>query len=301
MASPILSPDGLWKWNGKEWIPYKILLDNYDHTNLLFDPPPVPYVDEIKPHYPAQSNPIPDMINLPVPTNVHDISNVKQHENEDFYLFQTNNNPKKVDEKKSEDQNTTGLEKMSIVLEKKGKTNDAKKVDNSTTTSTSDDTIPEGWSGELQSFFWVIFVVGILVFTPIVSQHQTIEETFSLSEGKSYFYDINCPDGCDIRINVTAMAYGTLELITVEGSGYGLCNGGYYYPSLSSSISGENHFATFLEPGSYSIIFDNSDCGNVPAISYGGLVVFEIELCKPKFNAASIVSEVQCFVKDEIL
>jgi hypothetical protein len=87
MASPILSPDGLWKWNGKEWIPYKILLDNYDHTNLLFDPPPVPYVDEIKPHYPAQSNPIPDMINLPVPTNVHDISNVKHMRMKIFTCF----------------------------------------------------------------------------------------------------------------------------------------------------------------------------------------------------------------------
>ena len=183
MANPILSPDGLWEWNGKEWIPHKIKFDNYDQTNLLFDPPPVPSVDEIKQHQTAKSNPISNMFNIPVPTNMHDIPDIIQHGDEDFYLFQTDNNPKKVDEKNSEDQNTTGLKKMSTDLGKKGKTNDAEKVESSTTTSTNDDTITGGGlSGEIQTFLWVIFVVGILIFTPIVSQHQTIEETFTLAK-----------------------------------------------------------------------------------------------------------------------
>lgn len=69
MAGPILSPDGLWEWNGKDWVPYKLLLDNYDHTNLLLDPPPVPFVNEIKPYHPIQPKPVPNMINLPLPTN----------------------------------------------------------------------------------------------------------------------------------------------------------------------------------------------------------------------------------------
>ena len=265
------------------------------------EPPPAPFVNEIKSHPPIQANPTPNIINHPVPTNLHDLSNIQGTEDEDFYLFQTKNNPTKVEEIISEDPNTAALEKLLIDLEKKGIKHDVKKVDNSTPTSTNNVSIPGGWSNEFQTLLGIIFVVGILIFTPIVSQHQTIEEAFILPEGKRYFYDIECPDGCDIRINVTAMAYGTLELITIEGSGYRLCNGANYYPSLSSPIYGENHFAEFLEPGSYSIIFDNSDCGNVPAISYGGLVVFEITLCKPKFTAASIVSELQCFVKDGIL
>lgn len=255
MASPILSPDGLWEWNGKEWIPYKFVLDNYNHTNLFLEPPLALFDKEIKPHQSIQPNPLHNMIEPPpLPS-----------------------------------------------LGKKETKMEVKEVEKSTTTPTNNVNDSGVWSNQLQTLLGIIFVVGILIFTPIVSQHQTIENGFSLPNGQRYFYDIDCPDGCEIRINVTAMAYGTLELITVEGSGYRLCNGGVYYPSLSSPIYGETHFAEFLEPGSYSIIFDNSDCGNVPAITYGGLVVFEITLCKPKFTEASIVSKLQCFVKEEIL
>lgn len=323
-----ISDDGKWVWNGKEWLP----VPDKTSINLFIEKEEVgnktlelsANIDEIysqqdydnelwrgeelqidEPSYETLS--IPSMIELPnlIEGTTNEESDIQEFKKELDNVKQELNNPWEEYIVKSEKLNSieddTYLRLHYKVPNDDSKTSpqivskkSTKKVNENSNNDKSTNSPSYG-----RQIFGVLFVIAIVTFTPIISNYENLSDTVSVSNGRYYYHDFECPNGCYIDINLNVLSYGTLELITKTGSGSNsICNGGNYVTQLSqSSVRGDISLGGFLDSGSYSVIVDNTDCGNKRAEPYGGLVEFELKICQPHFEGLNIVSAIQCTIR----